>query len=90
MIICIAFGCKKDVPVSDSLVGTWELSADINGLSGAITHHKAGNDTLIKFTSDGTYTFSEHNKISRSGNYTVRPDSFYVGHTKKKQDHLRR
>ncbi|MFI5160763.1 MAG: hypothetical protein ACHQHN_05770 [Sphingobacteriales bacterium] len=83
-IIGAAVGCKKDkIPVSNSLAGTWELSLDVNGMTGYVTHHKPGNDTVMKFNADGSYAFYDHNKITRSGNYTIRQDTFYIDHTLK-------
>ena len=43
LLIC-CMGCKKDVTVSDSLTGTWELRQDIIGITGSSIYHKAGND----------------------------------------------
>ncbi len=79
---CIA--CKKEsnVPVSGSLVGTWELRTDINGMTGHVTQHKAGNDTIIKFTSN-TYESSAKGKIIQSGTYSVKKDTFSLDHTLK-------
>src|SRR5947209_2701336 len=78
-------GCKKDkIPVSNSITGTWELSIDINGLSGKSTYHKAGNDTLMTFTSDGRYSTYDHNTLTKSGTYIVRLDSSFLYHALKK------
>ena len=78
-IICTIFGCKKSViPISDSLAGTWELSMDVNGFTGSVTHHKPGNDTLMTLTADGNYAFYDHNKITKSGKYTVQQDTSYL------------
>lgn len=75
------FSCKKDVPVSDSLIGTWELSVDVGGWSG--THyHKPGNDTLIKFT-DNTYAFYQKGKLIKSGTYVTKMDTSYVYQSQK-------
>lgn len=82
--IALAFGfsgCKKDIPVSGSLTGTWELRQDGGGWS-AIVDHKPGNDTLMIFTGT-TYSFYTKNKLVRSGAYTVRKDtSFMYGQLK--------
>lgn len=76
-----SFGCKKDIPVSDSLTGTWELRQDGGGW-GAIVNHKPGNDTLVIFTGTA-YSFYNKNKLVRSGAYTVRRDtSFMYGQLK--------
>src|SRR5579863_834819 len=83
ILIIAFFGCKKDVPLSDSLTGIWELSVDINGLSGRPTYHKMGNDTLMKFYNDGKYARYELNKLTRSGIYTVKQDTYYMDHTVK-------
>ncbi len=73
-----AFACKKEVPVSDSIIGTWELSVDYGGWSG--THyHKAGNDTLAVFTAK-TYAFYQHGTLIKSGTYTTKKDTAYVFH----------
>jgi len=83
-IIGTIFSCKKDaIPLSNSLAGTWELSIDINGLSGKPTYHKAGNDTLMMFTGDGKYSFYDHDKLTKSGTYIVRLDSSYLYHALK-------
>jgi hypothetical protein len=83
-IIGTAFSCKKDViPVSNSLAGTWELSIDINGMTGKPTYHKAGNDTLMTFTTDGRYSTYDHNTLTKSGTYIVRVDSSYLYHALK-------
>ncbi|HTI59263.1 hypothetical protein [Mucilaginibacter sp.] len=75
------FGCKKDIPVSDSLTGTWELRKDGGGWS-AIVDHKPGNDTLMIFTGTN-YSFYNKNKLVRSGAYTVKKDtSFMYGQLK--------
>ena len=76
--------CKKEsnVPVSDSLRGTWELRDDVNGMTGRVTHHKAGNDTTIKFTSD-TYESRAGGKLIKSGTYIVKKDTFHLDHTLK-------
>jgi hypothetical protein len=79
IITAMCFSCKKDViPISNSLAGTWELSMDVNGFSGSVTHHKPGNDTLMTFTADGNYAFYDHNKLTKSGKYTVRQDTSYL------------
>jgi hypothetical protein len=76
------FGCKKDkIPVSSSLAGTWELSLDVNGMTGHVTHHKSGNDTLAIFTTDGKYSFYNRNDLFRSGSYTVKQDTYSMDHT---------
>lgn len=73
--------CKKDVvPLSSSLIGTWELSVDFNGMTGKPTYHKKGNDTTIKFTVSN-YQFMIKGNIWRSGTYTVKQDSFSIDHT---------
>ena len=78
------FSCKKNViPVSNSLAGTWELSIDINGMTGKPTYHKPGNDTLMAFTADGKYSFYDHNKLTQSGTYIVRLDTSYLYHALK-------
>lgn len=78
------FGCKKDkIPVSDSIVGTWELSMDVNGMTGHVTHHKPGNDTLAIFTADGKFSFYNRSTLARSGSYTVKQDTFSLDHTLK-------
>jgi hypothetical protein len=78
-IIGTVYGCKKDkIPVSNSLAGTWELSMDVNGMTGYVTHHKPGNDTLMTFTADGSYSFYNHKTLTRSGKYTVRQDTSYL------------
>jgi hypothetical protein len=75
-ITVLTFGCKKEVPVSDSIVGTWELSIDGGGWT-PVVQHKPGNDTLAVFTST-TYAFYQHNKLIRSGSYMVRKDTSYL------------
>lgn len=81
IIIVIAFSCKKELPISDSLTGTWELRVDIGGWSG--THyHKPGNDTLIKFT-DNTYAFYHKGKLIKSGTYVTKIDTSYVYQSQK-------
>ncbi|HZX58809.1 MAG TPA: hypothetical protein VFE54_08790 [Mucilaginibacter sp.] len=81
-IISSIFSCKKDkIPVSDSIVGTWELSMDINGMTGHVTQHKPGNDTLAIFTTDGKYSFYNRNNLFRSGSYTVKRDTYSMDHT---------
>jgi len=75
-IISLALSCKKDVPISDSLTGTWELRQDGGGWS-AIINHKPGNDTLVIFTGT-TYSFYNKSKLVRSGPYTVKKDTSYM------------
>jgi|SRR5579872_1607650 len=83
-IIGTIFGCKKDkIPVSNSIVGTWELSSDVNGFSGRVTVHKPGNDTLAIFTADGKYSHYDHSILSASGTYTVTLDTNSMDHTVK-------
>ena len=83
-IIGSIFSCKKDkIPVSNSIVGTWELSGDVNGLSGRLTVHKPGNDTLAIFTSDGKYSYYDRHTLARSGSYTVKQDTSFLDHTLK-------
>lgn len=84
LIISCCVACKKEnnLPVSDSLIGTWELRIDINGMTGYATHHKAGNDTIIKFTSN-TYQSSAKGKVIQSGTYIVKKDTFSLDHTLK-------
>lgn len=72
----VTFSCKKEVPISDSLTGTWELSADFSGWGGSHTH-KPGNDTLLVLTS-GTYSFSQKGTVVRSGNYTTKKDTIHI------------
>ena len=84
VLFSIAFsGCKKDVPLSASLTGTWELSLDVSGMTGHVTHHKPGNDTLMRFTADGKYSFYDHNQLTGSGTYTVKQDTYSMDHTLK-------
>lgn len=75
-ITLLTFGCKKEVPVSDSLTGTWELSVDVGGWSG-VHNHKPGNDTLAVFTS-GTYSFYQKGTLVKSGNYSTKKDTIYM------------
>jgi hypothetical protein len=80
---CCCVACKKESPpASTSLVGTWELTADINGMTGHVAHHKAGNDTTITFTSSA-YESRENGKMIKSGTYIVKRDSFYIYHMMK-------
>ena len=74
-ILLSVFSCKKDIPVSTSLVGTWELSEDINGMTGQATHHKSGNDTIAKFSATG-YEFYQKGKLVKSGTYSIKQDTF--------------
>jgi hypothetical protein len=80
LITACCAGCKKDIPVSNSLIGTWELREDINGLSGKPTYHKKGNDSLIVFT-PSNYELRENGKTVNSGTYVVKRDSFHVWNT---------
>ena len=80
LITLLLLGCKKNIPVPDSLQGTWELRIDVNGLSGHATYHKAGNDTLMKFT-DNRYESYEKGKLIRSGTYQVKRDTFHIINT---------
>ncbi len=83
-ITATVFSCKKDkIPISDSIVGTWELSGDVNGFSGRVTVHTPGNDTLVIFTADGKYSHYDHSTLSVSGTYTVKLDTNSVDHTVK-------
>lgn len=82
LIIIFFISCKKDLPVSDSLKGTWELWTDINGWTGKPTYHKPGNDTLVTFT-ETKYQFSAQGKIINSGTYKVKQDTFSLDHTVK-------
>jgi len=75
-IAVAAFSCKKEIPVSDSLTGTWELSVDYTGWGGTHTH-KPGNDTTVVFT-DAKYTFSAKGTIVRSGAYTTKKDTIHI------------
>ena len=75
-VVVAAFSCKKEVPISDSLIGTWELSVDYGGWSG-VHIHKPGNDTLAVFTST-TYAFYAKGTLTRSGNYTTKKDTVYM------------
>lgn len=79
---CVACNKESNIPVSDSLIGTWELRMDINGMTGHVTHHKAGNDTIIKFTSN-TYESRAKGKLIKSGTYVVKRDTFSLDHTLK-------
>jgi len=82
VIVSGTFGCKKDVPLSDSLTGTWELRIDVNGMTGQPTYHKTGNNTLMKFTADH-YEFYQKNKLTQSGTYQIKRDTFLLDHTLK-------
>jgi hypothetical protein len=84
IIIGAIFSCKKDkIPVSNSIVGTWELSADINGMTGDVTPHKPGNDTLAIFTTDGKYSYYDRSTLRSSGSYTVKQDTNSMDHAVK-------
>ena len=78
----MAYKKESNVPVSDSLIGTWELRADVNGITGHVTNHKAGKDTIITFTSN-TYESRAKGKLVKSGTYIVKRDTFYLDHTMK-------
>jgi hypothetical protein len=72
----LALSCKKEVPISDSLTGTWELSVEVGGWSG-VHNHKLGNDTLVVFT-PGTYSFYQKGTLVKSGNYSTKKDTIYM------------
>lgn len=69
--------CQKDLPALTELAGTWELRTDVNGQSGKPTYYAAGNGRIIKFTPT-TYEFYEHGKVTRSGSYTIKRDTFHI------------
>jgi hypothetical protein len=71
--IMIVFSCKKELPISDSLTGTWELSVDYGGWSG-VHNHKPGNDTLVVFTPT-TYAFYQKGSLVKSGTYITKKDT---------------
>ena len=80
LLITTAFiftSCKKQsIPISDSIVGRWELSQDGGGW-GPIIYHKPGNDTLAIFTAT-TYSFYNREKLVKSGTYVVKKDTSYL------------
>jgi hypothetical protein len=77
IIVCIVSSCKKEVPISTELVGTWELMADINGQTGKPTNYPAGNGHILKYTATN-YDVYENLKLTRSGTYTVKRDTIYI------------
>ena len=67
----LLFSCKKDRTTTHPLVGTWELRADINGLTALRTNYPPGNGRILKFTSS-QYEKQEAGKVIVKGNYTLR------------------
>ena len=92
ILICILIsltlsGCKKnDNTANDSIVGNWELRAEINGQTGQKNSYAAGNGMVMKFTADG-YQIYQKGVLQREGTYTA--GSYITKFTKEKVSRIR-
>ncbi|MGZ3751265.1 MAG: hypothetical protein ACXVB0_07100 [Mucilaginibacter sp.] len=81
LVISLCVNCKKDaIPVSASLIGTWELRENISGQTGQPTHYNTGNGNIMKFTATN-YEIYSTNSLVKSGTYKVKKDTFSLDHT---------
>ena len=55
---------------TDPLVGEWELTAEINGLTGIRTSYETGKGNVTKFTKT-TYERTRDGKSIHSGTYSI-------------------
>ena len=66
----VFLSCKKDSVATDPLVGEWELTAEINGLTGIRTSYETGKGNVTKFTKT-TYERTRDGKSIHSGTYSI-------------------
>jgi len=66
----VLLSCKKDSVATDPLVGEWELTADINGLTGIRTSYETGKGNVTKFTKT-TYEQTRDGKSISTGTYSI-------------------
>ena len=87
-IICCTFtlACKKDRPVTaNTLVGEWELTAGINGLTGIRTNYERGKGNITKYTQT-TYEKMHEGHIISKGTYTIKSFQSFI--TKKEEKEI--
>lgn len=70
LAIIILFSCKKDDSTQSLIIGNWELSRQITGVTGQNNVIPAGNGTIIKFTKSNYQKF-ENNQLKSSGTYQI-------------------
>lgn len=87
VIICtlVSFSCKKEQKETSTLIGSWELSADVNGFTGTKTSYDPGNGSIIKFTAKNYERFQD-GKITESGTYNI--EKFMSLITKKEEQEI--
>lgn len=82
----VILACKKDRPVTaNTLVGEWELTAGINGLTGIRTNYERGKGNITKYTQT-TYERMHDGQIISKGAYTIK--SFQSLITKKEEKEI--
>ncbi|MFW0717905.1 hypothetical protein [Pedobacter sp. N23S346] len=71
IIFSIVFlSCKKNTVTTHPIIGEWELTAEINGLTGIRTNYEPGKGNVSKFT-ETTYAMTRDGKTIRKGAYAI-------------------
>jgi len=69
LFLTFAAACKKKTEMP-SIVGKWEITSSINGLTGKLTNHPSGNGNIYIFTTTHYELFLEGKK-EKSGTYSI-------------------
>ncbi|WP_207423441.1 hypothetical protein [Desertivirga brevis] len=74
MIFYVLTACKKEAPISNAMVGEWELAGSVNGMTGRMNKNTSGNGNLLKISRQ-SYERYDHWNLVESGSYSIRQEN---------------
>jgi len=84
-IFSIVFlSCKKDSVTTPRIIGKWELTAEINGLTGIRNSYEPGKGNVTKFTGNN-YEVTRSGKTISKGTYSIISYQSFITRKEEKQ-----
>lgn len=70
LIGSLFIACRKDTPMPNALIGEWELSASVDGMTGKTSKSSSGKGNVLKIFKE-SYERYEHWELVESGSYSI-------------------
>ncbi|WP_207533994.1 hypothetical protein [Desertivirga arenae] len=82
MVFSLFFSsCKKEAPIVNALIGQWELSISVDGMTGKATKAGAGSGNLLRIAKK-SYERYEKGQLVESGSYSIVQENSILYHKK--------